>query len=133
MATSEEAGVGPHGGVLVVDDDVDLRETMRDVLEAEGYRVVVASNGKDALEQVRQVPAPGLILLDLAMPVMNGVEFCEALASDPSLPRIPTIVFTAAGRTASRNLAPNIDACLQKPVRLDDLLETVARFTHAAG
>ena len=118
-------------GVLIIDDDVELREIMRDVFEAEGYEVAVASNGRDALSCLRASSAPRVVLLDLAMPVMNGAEFCAAIAGDRSLPPIHTVVFTAPGRTASRALALHVDACLQKPVRLDDLLEVVARCAGA--
>ena len=119
----------PPPGILVIDDDGDLRETMRDVLEAEGYQVTVASNGRDALEHLRHAPLVDLILLDLAMPVMNGVELCAALAEDASRPHIPIIVFTAGRATTSAELAEHIDAYLQKPVGLDDLLQCVSRFS----
>jgi two-component system, chemotaxis family, chemotaxis protein CheY len=80
--------------LLVVDDDVDLRESLRDVLTDEGYRVTMAANGQEALSLLPGLPRPCGILLDLVMPVMGGNEFYRAMSALPALADIPVLVLT---------------------------------------
>jgi CheY-like chemotaxis protein len=80
--------------VLVVDDDADFRDLARRMLEREGYRVVQAENGRAALDRLREA-APGVILLDLMMPEMDGFEFVAALRADPVSRSVPVVVITA--------------------------------------
>lgn len=118
--------------VLVVDDDKDIRETIREVLEAEGYSVATAENGAAALEQLRRVH-PQLILLDLTMPVMDGISFREEQMNDDSLAAIPTIVMSARthpGKDAGPLL---VRACLPKPLDLDELLNLVGHYCRGAA
>jgi CheY-like chemotaxis protein len=113
--------------ILLVEDDVDVRESICEALRDEGYSVVAAANGADALAQLehhRDVP-PGLILLDLMMPVMNGVEFLDRYAADPSLPDVPVVVMSA-NPAASGQLRTDVLLYLRKPIDLDRLLQTVA-------
>jgi CheY-like chemotaxis protein len=113
--------------ILVVDDDVDIRDTLREALEFEGYSVSVAANGRDAWEALRSRALPALILLDLMMPVMNGAEFLGLLRADARLRTVPVVVVTALG-----SIAPTVKAesqgYLAKPLELERLLETVARY-----
>ncbi len=88
----------PGGTVLVVEDDVAVRETFRAGLEREGWTVVEAANGRLALDALEHV-TPSLILLDLMMPVMDGVEFISALRHDPRWQQIPVVVVTAKDLT----------------------------------
>jgi CheY-like chemotaxis protein len=112
--------------ILVVDDDADIRDTLAQVLEDEGYRVVCASNGLEALEMLRSDPAiPALILLDLMMPVMNGWQFNEERRKDDRLARIPLVVVTAAGDARDRAASIKAVRIIQKPIRLEDLLEVI--------
>ena len=75
------------GEVAVVEDEQDIRETLRDILEMEGYRVRCACNGKEALDALAEMPRPLLILLDLMMPVMSGTELAKRVkAIRPGLP-----------------------------------------------
>jgi CheY-like chemotaxis protein len=115
------------GAVLIVEDDEALREALTETLADAGYRVVVATNGKEALERLRAPDAtmPSLILLDLMMPVMDGWQFRAEQRRDPVLAAIPVCVLSAAGQAASNVTA---DCFLPKPTSLDMLLETVARF-----
>jgi CheY-like chemotaxis protein len=113
--------------ILVVDDDRDLRTTVAQVLQDEGYHVAEASNGKEALERLHEGPAPDLLLLDLMMPVMNGEQFRQEQRKEPQLARIPVVVMTAAGSRVNDRIAAIAPAAvLQKPVGLDDLLGTIA-------
>jgi two-component system response regulator CpxR len=111
-----------YGTVLVVDDDAEIREVMIHLLEQEGYTVLGAENGLQALVQLRE-SHPNLMLLDLMMPVMSGWEVLEALAETGELARIPVIVVSAM-------CAPGAQACLRKPVDLDELLALVGRYCH---
>ncbi|MDQ3364532.1 MAG: response regulator [Myxococcota bacterium] len=115
--------------VLVVDDDRELRETVHEVLEFEGFVVATATNGVEALAYLRAAPrSPHVILLDLSMPVMDGMTFREEQRKDPALAAIPVIVFSAAGTLADKVRAMHVDAVLKKPLRLDQLLDAVGKF-----
>jgi CheY-like chemotaxis protein len=114
--------------VLVVDDDQDIRETMQEVLQDDGFSVATARNGEKALTWLRASPAPALILLDLSMPVMNGEAFRQEQRNDPLLALIPVIVLSAAAGLADKVRRMQIDGCLRKPVDLNLLLLTVGRY-----
>ena len=121
----------PHGSagnrnVLVVDDDPDLLDATSFVIENEGIVVETARNGEEALEVLRAGRLPGLVLLDLMMPVMNGWEFLEEVAKDPVLKAIPVVVLTAAERTQ----VPGATEVLSKPVDLVALLRVVQRYVR---
>jgi CheY-like chemotaxis protein len=110
--------------ILIIEDDIDVREVYREVLEDAGYRAVVAANGKTALDWLRAAPGlPAAIVLDVMMPVMNGHEFRAEIAKDEALRGIPVIVVTAHREETGIECV----AQLYKPVSLDDLLSTVAR------
>src|SRR4051794_16166586 len=95
------AELEPSLSVLVVDDDRPIRDTLREILQDEGYIVSTAGNGAEALEILKH-RRPRVILLDLNMPTMNGGEFRLVQRFDPALRRIPTVVFTAADRMSER-------------------------------
>jgi CheY-like chemotaxis protein len=101
--------------VLVVDDDPALRELLRRTLEAKGYVVAEAANGREALGRLRETP-PGVILLDLMMPEMDGFEFLEELRRDEAGRRIPVIVITAKDLSADdrQRLNGRVARVLQK-------------------
>src|SRR5262245_22552685 len=88
--------------ILVVEDDADTRESLRAVLEVARYDVRTASNGREALEVLARIEAPGLILLDLMMPVMSGFEFLAARREDAALERIPVVIVSAWRREAEK-------------------------------
>jgi DNA-binding response OmpR family regulator len=114
--------------VLVVDDEVDIREAVSEVLADEGYEVHGAKDGAEALRKARDVH-PSLVLLDLMMPGMNGWEFRAAQATDPELSGIPVLVLSALGRVAGFDAA----GFIQKPFDLDELLSAVRAHTPAAA
>ncbi len=118
----------PPPRIMVVDDDVDLRECLGECLLDEGYEVVCVDSGQQALDWLHRSPTqlPQLILLDLMMPRMNGWQFRREQLDEPDLAGIPVIVMTA-----SRNLRENpveADLILFKPVTLDDLLGQITRL-----
>jgi CheY-like chemotaxis protein len=122
--------------VLVVDDDPDILDAICDILEGEGYRVARARHGLEALDRVKQ-ESPSVILLDLMMPVMDGMAFAEALRSrEParvaegrgSYPSIPIVVISADGN-AQKAAAVGARGFLAKPFDIDALLSQVAAMT----
>ena len=114
--------------LLVVDDDHDVREVVTQVLEDEGWAVHGASDGTFAVEHLDRHAAPGLILLDLMMPRMNGWEVLEAISARPALHDVPIVVLTAAvDRKTRSELAERGLEVLTKPVQLKDLIAVVAR------
>ncbi len=96
MLTSAAAvGIGRlQQPLMVVDDDTEIREVVEAVLVAEGYAVATASDGAEALRQLRSGSRPCLILLDLRMPGMDGREFRERTVADPDLHDIPVVILS---------------------------------------
>jgi CheY-like chemotaxis protein len=118
----------PATTVMIVDDDHDIRSILAEVLEDEGYRVAAAANGVEALGQLRSGdPLPGVILLDLMMPFMDGWAFRAVQRDDPSLARIPVLVLTANAGAESQFEPLHAAGFVRKPVDLDELLAAVAR------
>ncbi|APR77315.1 response regulator [Minicystis rosea] len=110
--------------VLVVDDDDDIRQCLREVLADEGYRVETAVHGRQALDVLERGERPCLMLLDLMMPVMDGTELLAHVRADPDLAEIPVVIVSAAnGPMPSDGVR-----VLRKPVALDDVLHEVERF-----
>jgi CheY-like chemotaxis protein len=107
--------------VLVVDDEPDIRDSLRDALEDEGYEVAVARNGREALEALAALPRPVGIILDIIMPVMSGVEFYAAMQADPRFAGTPVLV-----STSDPSRAPSGVLIMKKPIDLDRLLNAVA-------
>lgn len=109
--------------ILIVEDDVDIRETLRDALEDHGYLVECAGNGQEGLDALGRASRPSAVLLDLVMPVMSGNELYEAMQANPEWASIPVIV-----STSDPSRAPSGVLLMKKPVDLHRLLSTVARF-----
>ena len=122
----------PAKCVLVVDDDPDICEALQVVLESYGHRVVTAESGADALDKLRTGADPCLILLDLMMPGMNGIEFRGEQLRDPALAAIPVVILSADGDVAAKAATVGAEGLL-KPVDLDVLLDTVKRFACVTG
>jgi two-component system OmpR family response regulator len=112
--------------VLVIEDDPDLADAVRLVLEDAGYRVRGAVDGQQAIDDIRQ-EMPGLILLDMKMPRMSGWEFVREFraAYDHA---VPIILFTAARDPRQHAVEIAADGYLAKPFEMDDLLAIVSRY-----
>src|SRR3954463_2951434 len=114
------------GGVLVVDDDPDIRDSLREVLEDEGYQVACVSNGREALDYLKvTAPSPCVILLDLMMPVMDGWQFRREQKLDPAIADIPLVVITATGK---RPVLIDAEERVLKPLDLGRLFEAIERY-----
>jgi CheY-like chemotaxis protein len=106
--------------VLVVDDDQDIRESLRELLECEGYRVRTAADGAEAVAAMHE-EAPCFVILDLMMPVMDGWEVAGRMHDEERLASIPVCVVTA-----TPEWAPADSACvMRKPIDLETLLAVV--------
>jgi CheY-like chemotaxis protein len=115
--------------VLVVEDDEDIRAAIAEILEGEGYEVAVAAHGREALDELAHAPLPGVILLDLMMPVMNGHELLKHLRASPRLRDLPVLVLTAV----ATEIPPGAHGLLRKPFVIDELLSAVSRFCAVAA
>ena len=116
------------GQILLVDDDADLRESLQLVLEMKGYTVACARDGADALARLRERPLPSVVLLDLMMPGMNGIEFREQQLADARLRDLPVVLLTGAGAHAVDPRLAAGSVLLHKPFdfdRLFDLLHSI--------
>ena len=110
--------------ILLIEDEVDIRTILKDALEWEGYRVYTASNGKEGMEILLEMPTPCLILLDLMMPVMNGWEFADALETYRAYADIPIVTLSAFSDPEKRIRA---SGSIKKPVDLDVLFALVRK------
>jgi CheY-like chemotaxis protein len=111
--------------ILIVEDDHDTRVSLRQTLEGEGYYVFSAANGSQAIELLRRVKPPSLILIDILMPVMNGEELIGHLSTDPVLRLVPAIVVSAFPEDAKRLVA---SAFVEKPINLKLLLKLIDEY-----
>lgn len=112
--------------ILVVDDDDAILRTIEIILSDEGYQVIVASNGKEALTCLDE-HAPRLILLDMKMPIMDGWTFATTYRARPG-PQAPIIVMTAAKDSEGRAAEINADAAIEKPFDIEYLIQLVKRY-----
>jgi CheY-like chemotaxis protein len=110
--------------VLVVDDDEAVREAMVEAIADAGYVVEQAENGQAALDKLRTMHPPCIVLLDLMMPVMDGWEVVTAMDADPKLATVPVCIVSAQDRVPP----PRNVAVLKKPLRLASLISTIDEF-----
>jgi len=108
--------------ILVIEDDADVRDSLRELLETAGVQVALAHDGVEGLERLREGPPPSAILLDLRLPRLGGTEFLLTMRADPRWERIPVVTMTAGQETAED---PGVHAHLRKPFDFDDLLQIV--------
>ena len=111
--------------VLVVDDEREIRESLEEFLVDEGYSVSVAADGAEAMVRLRSEAAPQIVILDLLMPVMSGIEVYEAMQSDARLAAIPVII-----STSDPSRAPSGNLIMKKPINLDRLQSVIRRFCN---
>lgn len=112
---------------MLVDDDDDMRTSLRHFLADEGFDVHTARNGRDALTRLQDIASPGLILLDLMMPIMDGNEFLVERGRDDRLAKIPVIIMSAWTRDWNGDTV-GVEAVLTKPINPEHLLTVVAQY-----
>jgi CheY-like chemotaxis protein len=115
--------------IMIIEDDVSIRDMLHEILSDEGYTTMMAGDGRQGLELLRESePVPDLILLDLAMPVMSGWELLTTLDDDPQLASIPVVILSADTSVAKQQrFGPRIPV-LSKPVDLDVLLSLITSY-----
>ncbi|WP_437336685.1 response regulator [Sorangium sp. So ce394] len=121
-----EGGPARSRAILVIEDDQGVSDALVGVLSDEGYQVMTARNGAEALARLRDAPAPALIVLDLMMPMMDGYAFRAEQLRIPAIADVPVVVLTAGAAPRAAELGP-VDI-LKKPVNLAALLDAVRRY-----
>lgn len=118
--------------ILIVDDEPFIVETVRFALEKAGYEILVAYDGEEALRVAREV-SPGLIVLDVMLPKLNGFQVCRLLKFDERYRQIPIVMLTARAQERDRLLGKETgaDAYLSKPFEIPELLRVIAGFLPA--
>ena len=116
-----------QASVLIVDDDVDARESLCALLETEGYSVRAAGDGEEALRILRASGAC-IVVLDIFMPVMNGFEFLTEKARDPGLAELPVVVLSADVTAVRRAQREGVLVALTKPVDHERLLQVIREY-----
>jgi CheY-like chemotaxis protein len=111
--------------ILIIDDDESAQECVAHLLRGEGFAVEFAADGQEALDRLARDPLPELILLDLMMPGMDGIEFRERQLADARLAAIPVIVISAQLDAMTTARALGAEDYLPKPLSLDELLHVV--------
>jgi CheY-like chemotaxis protein len=112
--------------ILLVEDDPDSRACMRSLLELEGYAVQTAEDGAEALNRLRSGLEPGLIVLDLMMPGMDGFQFRREQLQDPKLSAIPVVVYSGHHDAKANAALLEPTAYIQKPIDFDSFLDLVS-------
>jgi CheY-like chemotaxis protein len=118
-----------RGKILVVDDDEKISRVMGDMLAPNGFEVLLARDGEEAVKMAR-AEQPGLILMDILMPNTDGYTACSILKSDERTKRIPLVMLTGVDHQLNRRLSEklNADGYLVKPISLEILINTVGQF-----
>jgi len=111
--------------VLIVEDDRDLSDLLVQLLTLEGYSVSAVDNGRDALDYLNRLESPRLILLDLMMPIIDGVEFLRRRRGNPRLRAVPVVVLSALDRAGAAEFC-DVEY-LEKPLDFERLLALVHR------
>ncbi|MFA4015080.1 MAG: hypothetical protein RUDDFDWM_000153 [Candidatus Fervidibacterota bacterium] len=113
--------------ILIADDEVLVRQVIKQVLQSEGYDVIEAKDGKEAVELVRN-EKPDLLIIDVRMPVMDGMQACRIIREfDEPIRSIPIIILTAIDTVLGRRLSAElgIEMYLTKPISLKELRQRV--------
>ena len=117
--------------VMLIDDDEDVRTTMSELLTTRGYSTLEAENGKQAIEVLTKAARlPMLMILDMAMPVLDGRGFLRLRARDPILREIPVFVVSASEPSI---LLEGIEMFMRKPVEVTRLLQIIGRYRWSSS
>lgn len=116
--------------ILIVEDDPAIRDALTQLLEDEGYPVVGVANGQEAIEHLRTAERPHLILLDLMMPVMNGMQFLQAQQHDAAIAGIPVIVLSAVNNIEQKVSSFPVQGFLRKPITFTSLFTIVEQYCN---
>ena len=113
--------------ILIIEDDKDILEVLKDLLESEGYQVSLAENGQEALDLLdRSTDLPGLILVDLMMPIMDGFQFRQRQSADERFKNIPVVVMSADGYLEAKKKRIGVETLMKKPLDLENFLSIIS-------
>lgn len=118
--------------ILIVEDDLDIRDSLVELLEDSGYAVETASNGQEGLDVLQSSVTPDLILLDLMMPIKDGFAFRSEQLGMPQFAQIPVIIMSADGQVKEKTAQTQCAAYIRKPLEIDYFLQTVSSNLPAA-
>jgi CheY-like chemotaxis protein len=118
--------------VLVVDDDAEIRQALAELLQDEEYSVLLAANGKEALDLIARGLKPDVILLDVMMPVMDGWHFLSARLRDPDLVEVPIIIISAGQEAEREARKVGVFEVAKKPLHVDDLIHRIEECRRRA-
>ncbi len=127
----EDPAMALRGAVLIVDDDLEVRAGLREFLDAAGYAVLTASNGDEGLHVMRSPLPVGVVVLDVMMPVKNGIEMLMEKNADARLRDIPVLLLTAATYDVVAEIH-GVKRVFPKPLKLVSLLEELELLDAAA-
>jgi CheY-like chemotaxis protein len=130
FSAGQDCGVGKR--ILIIEDEEDIREILKEFFEGEGFDVLTAVHGMDAMRVLEEKGNPNLILIDLMMPVMSGEEFIEKKKTIPHLCDIPTVIMSADHRTQAKAAALGIKWAINKPLELSALVSIVDEVFNGA-
>jgi two-component system, chemotaxis family, chemotaxis protein CheY len=117
--------------ILIVEDDADSREMLTFLLSGRGFEVICAEDGKEALERIEEEP-PGLIITDISMPVMDGIEMIEKLREHSEWREIPVLVMSAFRSEIVNNaMQAGANASTAKPLEIDNLLRMITHLIQS--
>ena len=117
------------GKILVVDDEINITQILQFSIGAEGYEVITAQNGEEAIEKARR-EQPDLIILDIMMPRIDGYEACRILKANPMTKNIPVVLLTAKGRDIDKRLGQEVGAIdyIVKPFSPNKLIDRIHKL-----
>jgi DNA-binding response OmpR family regulator len=113
--------------ILVIDDELVIANMLQIALEDEGYRAIVAHNGKAGLASAREV-RPDLVLLDFMMPIMDGPATLAALRADEALSTVPVIIMSSIDERTVSSAMSGYQRFIRKPFRIDFLIEVIGQI-----
>ena len=121
------------GKILVVDDEINITQILEFSIGAEGYEVIAAQNGEEAIDKARR-EQPDLIILDIMMPIIDGYEACRILKANPLTKNIPVILLTAKGRDIDKRLGYEVGATdyIIKPFSPNKLIDKIQKLLSCA-
>ena len=117
--------------ILIVEDNEKNMKLARDVLQAKGYKTLEATSGEDGVKLARQ-HVPDLVLMDIQLPGINGIEAFKQIRADAKTARVPVVALTASVTPTDRSAinAAGFDAFVSKPINLKEFLDTVKRLVE---
>ncbi|MQX36511.1 response regulator transcription factor [Roseospira navarrensis] len=116
--------------LLIAEDEPSILESLVFILGREGYDIVTARDGQDALDRLKEADAPGLVILDVMLPTLSGFDVLKAVRADPALAAVPVLMLTAKGQARDRQMAEQMGASvfIAKPFSNQDVVRAARQL-----